>query len=140
MLKLLTKVDLERLVTDRVQESLALDYKDARSLGKTSSERNELCKDVSAFANSAGGQIIYGIEERDRHPVRVQDSDSIDPAAITREWIEQVIDSNIQPRIQNLLIQSIDKFAYPIHRCGVRPRRLRDFDTTVRDQRAAPSS
>jgi predicted HTH transcriptional regulator len=24
---------------------------------------NELCKDVSAMANAAGGQIIYGIEE-----------------------------------------------------------------------------
>jgi hypothetical protein len=113
MLKLETKSDLDRLIADDIQESLTLDYKDARALGKTDSQRNELCKDVSAFANSAGGQIIYGIQEKGHHPVRVQGSDSVDPVDITREWIEQVIDSKIQPRIQNLGIQPIDAATKP---------------------------
>jgi predicted HTH transcriptional regulator len=72
MLKLETKSDLERLKNDDIQESVTLDYKDAAALGKTSPQRSELCKDVSAFANSAGGQIIYGIQEDGHHPVRVQ--------------------------------------------------------------------
>jgi hypothetical protein len=113
MLKLETKSDLDRLIADDIQESLTLDYKDARALGKTDPQRNELCKDVSAFANSAGGQIIYGIQEKGHHPCRVQDSDSVDPVDITREWIEQVIDSNIQPRIQNLGIQLINVATKP---------------------------
>jgi predicted HTH transcriptional regulator len=108
MLKLETKSDLERLKNEDIQESVALDYKDAAALGKTSPQRSELCKDVSAFANSAGGQIIYRIQENDHHPVRVQDMDAVNPAEISREWIEQVIDSNVQPRIQNLRIQPID--------------------------------
>src|SRR5262249_17155840 len=108
MLKLETKSDLERLKNDDIQASVTLDYKDAAALGKTSPQRSELCKDVSAFANSAGGQIIYGIEEQGHHPVRVQTDDAIDPADISREWVEQVIDSNVQPRIQNLRIQPID--------------------------------
>jgi predicted HTH transcriptional regulator len=66
-LKLETKSDLDRLIADDIQESLTLDYKDARALGKTDPQRNELCKDVSAFANSAGGQIIYGIQEKGHH-------------------------------------------------------------------------
>jgi Putative DNA-binding domain len=58
--------------------------------------------DVSAFADSAGGQIIYGIEEKDRKPTKVdQGSD------LTREWVEQVIDSNVQPRLEGLVITPI---------------------------------
>ena len=107
MLKLETKSDLDRLLEEDIQESLTLDYKDARALEKTDQKRNELCKDVSAFANSAGGQIIYGIQEDGHHPVRVQDADAVNPADISREWVEQVIDSNVQPRIQNLRIHPI---------------------------------
>jgi Schlafen, AlbA_2 len=108
MLKLRDKSDLERLVTDDVQESLTLDYKDAGALGRNSQQRNELCKDVSAFANAAGGQIVYGIQETNHHPQRVQDADAVDSAQVSREWIEQVIDSGVQPRVAGLQIQPID--------------------------------
>jgi hypothetical protein len=108
MLKLKHKSDLDRLITDDIQESLTLDYKAAAALGKSSDQRNELCKDISAFANSAGGQIIYGIEEKGHHPVRVQDTDGVPSADISREWVEQVIDSAVQPRIKDLHIQPID--------------------------------
>lgn len=102
MLKISTKDDLQRLVDEEIQESLTLDYKASPSLAKDSKSRDELCKDVSAFANSAGGQIIYGIEEKDRKPIKVdQGSD------LTREWIEQVIDSSIQPRLDGLVITPV---------------------------------
>jgi hypothetical protein len=118
MLKLEERPDLDGLIARDTPESLTLDYKDARSLGKSSPQRNELCKDVSAFANSAGGQIVYGIEEKDRHPVRVQEADGVDSGVITREWIEQVIDSSVQPRITGLRIKPIDvargRLAYAI--------------------------
>jgi hypothetical protein len=100
MLKLSTQADLQRLIDDEIQESLTLDYKASPSLAKDS--RYELCKDISAFANSAGGQIIYGIEEKNQKPTTIdQGSD------ITREWIEQVIDSNVRPRIEGLVITPI---------------------------------
>jgi len=118
MLKLEERADLDMLVAQGIQESLTLDYKEARSLGKGSPERNELCKDVSAFANSAGGQIVYGIEEKDRRPMRVQEADGVDSGVITREWIEHVIDSNVQPRIVGLRIKPIEvaqgRLAYAI--------------------------
>jgi predicted HTH transcriptional regulator len=59
-----------------------LDYKSSGALAKDSKSRDELCKDVSAFANSAGGQIVYGIDEKNKK----LDGGS----ALTREWIEQV--------------------------------------------------
>jgi len=102
MFKLATTDDLQRLVDDEIQESLTLDYKASPALSNNNKSRDELCKDVSAFANSAGGQIIYGIEEKDRKPIKIdQGSD------LKREWLEQVIDSNIQPRVEGLLITPI---------------------------------
>jgi Putative DNA-binding domain len=103
MLNLETQADLERLITDQVQESLTLDYKASAALGRD--KIREICKDVSAFANSAGGQILYGIEENGHLPMRIDDG--VDPAAVRKEWIEQIIDSNVQPRIEGLRIQPI---------------------------------
>jgi hypothetical protein len=102
MLELATRDDLQRLIDDEIQESVTLDYKASLALAKDSTARTELCKDVSAFANSAGGQIIYGIQEEKGKPTRIdQGSD------LTREWIEQVIDSNVQPRLEGLIITPI---------------------------------
>src|SRR4051794_20829352 len=102
MLKVETRADLQGLIDEEIQESLTLDYKASPSLAKDSPSRNELCKDVSAFANSAGGQIVYGIVERDRKPVAIDAG-----SEVTREWIEQVIDSNVQQRILGLIITPI---------------------------------
>lgn len=111
MLRLATTADLQCLIDDEIQESLTLDYKASASLAKDSKSRDELCKDVSAFANSAGGQIIYGIEEKDRLPTKIDAG-----SELTREWIEQVIGSNIQPRLQGLVITPIQlsaaRYAY----------------------------
>ena len=102
MLKISTKEDLQRLIDEEIQESLTLDYKASPSLARDDKPRDELCKDVSAFANSAGGQIIYGIVEKDRKPVKVDDGSDL-----SREWIEQVIDSRIQPRLDGLVITPV---------------------------------
>jgi Putative DNA-binding domain len=87
------------LVDEEIQESLTLDYKASPSLAREDKPRDELCKDVSAFANSAGGQIIYGIVKKDRKPVKVDDGSDH-----SREWIEQVIDSRVQPRLDGFVI------------------------------------
>ena len=53
--------DILSMIKDEVQESINLDYKACDSLGKSDGRKREISKDVSAFANSAGGTIIYGI-------------------------------------------------------------------------------
>jgi len=40
-------------------------------LNNTERNKNEISKDVSAFANSDGGTIIYGIEEEGHLPKRI---------------------------------------------------------------------
>jgi hypothetical protein len=62
-------------------------------------------KDVTAFANSAGGQIIYGIPEKNGVPQPLDCG--VDRAQISPEWIDQVISTNASPRVQNLGVTSI---------------------------------
>lgn len=96
--------DLKSLVNDEIEESLNLDYKSARSLDKSDGKKRELVKDISAFANSDGGIIIFGIEEVNHKPGEFS---FVDGSVFTNEWLENVIDSNIQPRINSLLIYPI---------------------------------
>lgn len=118
MLDLKTKADLQRLVDEGLEESLTLDYKDSRALTRDGDGPGELCKDVSALANSAGGQLIYGIQEdkTTKKPSRVDDGVS-DPK-ITREWIEQILNSRVQPRLSRVTTARIDmengQFGYVI--------------------------
>ena len=100
------ETDLQSLIRDGVQESLSLDYKQSDSLSRSDGKKTELSKDVSAFANSAGGTIVYGMVERDQLPTELDQG--FDPKDISREWLEQVINSRIQPRIDGIRIKSVD--------------------------------
>lgn len=95
------------MIATKVRENINIDYKATASLGKSNKRRKEISKDVSAFANSAGGTIVYGVLENERHePERIDGS--YNPSDISGEWLEQVINSNIQPKIQGIRINQVD--------------------------------
>lgn len=98
--------DLLDLVKAQTKESISLDFKKSASLQNTDLKKNEISKDVSALANSAGGTILYGMEE-DGFVAKGVD-DGIDPKVITKEWLEQVINSRIQRKIEGIRINPID--------------------------------
>jgi hypothetical protein len=108
MLDLKTKADLQRLVDEGLEESLTLDYKVSLALSREGKHPDEMCKDVTALANSAGGQIIYGIEEDKvtKKPSRVDDG--VPDPKVTREWIEQILNSRVQPRMSGVTTARID--------------------------------
>lgn len=99
--------DILSLITNKVRENINLDYKATASLKKTDKARIDISKDVSAFANSAGGTIVYGVMENNRHEPEGIDG-GYDPSDISGEWLEQVINSTIQPRVQNIRINQVD--------------------------------
>jgi predicted HTH transcriptional regulator len=96
----------EQFVRAKIQESLSLDYKDSRALGKQSADKVELCKDVSAFANSGGGMIIYGIREKNHDPEEIDEG--VDTTVFNREWVENILTTGVQPKIEDLEIKPID--------------------------------
>jgi len=102
-----TEAEIQSYIGNRVQENVRLDYKASDSLQKTDSKKRELAKDVSAFANSDGGTIIYGVsEDQDTHlPIAIDAG--YDPSDISHEWLEQVVNSNIQPRVQGVRIFAV---------------------------------
>jgi hypothetical protein len=106
--------DLNKLITDQVQENIHLDYKESPAIDK--SKRNEIAKDVSAFANSDGGVLVYGVVESNNLPVSVDGG--VGHTTYSREWLEQIINSNISPRIDDIRISpiqlSVDRSAYAV--------------------------
>jgi hypothetical protein len=111
------KSDLDSLIHNHVQENIGLDYKRCESLSNTDPKKKEISKDVSAFANSAGGIIVYGMIENGHLPDAIDVG--FDPSVTSKEWLEQVINSSIQQRIDGIIINpieiSIDKVAYVVY-------------------------
>jgi hypothetical protein len=99
--------DLLELIKNKTEENIQLEYKRSDALKATERERGEISKDVSAFANSIGGTIVYGMQESKDEPHYAAGLSPIDAEQISKEWLEQVINSRIQPRIPGLLINPI---------------------------------
>ena len=92
--------DIHDLISNEIEENIHLDYKASGALLKQDNKKNEITKDISSFANSDGGIIVYGLLESDHKPKEIT---YIDGREITKEWLENVIQS-IQPKIENLQI------------------------------------
>ncbi|MBS1661875.1 MAG: ATP-binding protein [Bacteroidetes bacterium] len=96
---------IKTLLSNQERENGHLEFKAAEGLDKTESRKKDISKDVSAFANSDGGTLIYGIKEDSDH--RADAIDPINSSILTKEWLEQVINYNITPRIHGIIITPI---------------------------------
>lgn len=103
--------DLQRFIDDEVEENTGIEFKAGDALVKNPKRNQEMCKDVSAMANAAGGVIVYGIVERLKGgPDRIGIADHIDgcdPLTITKDTIEQILSRGIEPRLQNVDVRRI---------------------------------
>ncbi len=77
--------EIESFVRNQVPESIHLDYKASPALAPKNG--SEIAKDVSAFANSDGGLLIYGVEEDKGSHLPVRIDAGVDPKW-NREWLE----------------------------------------------------
>jgi len=95
---------LLRLIDGKVPEARDIEYK-RESYGDGDSDRAEWLADISSFANTAGGDIIIGMEARAGVPTRLA------PVTINLDQeilrLEQIARSNLQPRIPNLAFRRV---------------------------------
>lgn len=88
--------DLKNLIADQIYESKHLEYKSEFNI---SSDRTELLNDLTAMANGDGGDIVFGINEKDGLPISLNgvSISNIDEHTLK---IENVIRDNVSPRFK----------------------------------------
>lgn len=99
-----TQKAIDNYITSNAEESINLDFKRGDALKIDDKTKREIAKDVSAFANSDGGLIIYGIEEKNH---KANNLVFVDGNVITKEWLEQIINSRIHRKIAGLIIEPV---------------------------------
>ena len=85
--------DVQTLIKNQTEEDTYLEYKAADKLTMLDRCKKDVSVSVSSFANPDGGTIVYGIKEEKNKPVEI---DYIDRTIYTKEWLDQVIQSNIK--------------------------------------------
>lgn len=96
-LDLIASSDIAALVTDQFHESRNLEFK-RDPVGSRDEDKREFLADVSALANTLGGDIVFGVEEvggfaSGLAPLRLPDPD----VEILR--LENILRSGLEPRL-----------------------------------------
>src|SRR5689334_13742533 len=99
------QADIQRLIADQAVEHQQLDFK-RQVPGATGEDKRELCADITSFANSTGGDLVFGVQEADGH------ADAITPVVtenIDREIqrLEAIVHTGTEPRVPGLHSRAI---------------------------------
>ena len=89
--------DLQELIDNGMLEGKFLEYKE-KLPGETDSDKKEFLADVSSFANTAGGHLIFGVREVDNVPNELCGVEVDNPDKEIQR-LENMIRDGIDPRI-----------------------------------------
>ncbi len=101
-----TRIDLEDLIENKVPESKTIDYKRTLKLD-TAGDKKVFLSDVSAFANTIGGHIVYGMKEEKGIPVELCGMQIDDPDQ-AKQRLDNLIRDGIDPRIYGIAVQPVE--------------------------------
>jgi hypothetical protein len=104
-LESVTADDLQELIDNAVAEGKAIDYKETLP-GNTDDNKKEFLADVTSFANTAGGHLIFGMREKASVPTEFTPIAGMD---IDREPLRllNLIRDGMQPRMPAPAIQLV---------------------------------
>ena len=98
----ITLEDIQQLIDTAAPESKIIDYKEKLNLEKPE-DRIEFAYDVSSFANTEGGHLIYGVAEGKGVPVDIPGI-AIENADALKQQIENILRDSIDPRLPDIPI------------------------------------
>lgn len=106
------RADLEALVRGEAHENRFVDYK--RTV-PADGENRDLAKDIAAFANASGGDIVFGVEEKKDAsgkplgvPEKIIGVDANYDSFKLR--VEQIAANTIAPRVHGIQFSKVDGF------------------------------
>jgi hypothetical protein len=108
--------DIDALVANEVKESRTLEYKE-KLPGNAEKDKKEFLADVSAFANAAGGDLLYGVvEKRDSENKTTGLPESVPGLAGVNtdqegRRLESMLQAGLAPRIPGVRLASVEGFA-----------------------------
>jgi len=98
--------DIETIVRDKIPESRAVDYKLEVHPG-TDAGNKEFLKDISAFANTVGGHLIYGVDEKEAIPTGIKGVE-VDDFDKLKLRFENLLRTGVDPPIRGVNFHPVD--------------------------------
>ncbi len=129
-----TSEDIYGLITNEIMESRILDYKK-----ELTNDNKELLADITSFANTDGGVIVYGIAEKQDErnntglPGEIIGLQDFNLDA-TRQRIENMLRDNVDPRIARVDVEPIEINGKTVLLLGI-PRSLFGPHMSKRDSK-----
>ena len=104
-LELIDEAALRVLITDQIRENKVIEYKEALPTN-SDNDKKEFLADISAFANAAGGDLIYGIKATDGIASEIcgLEIPNVDAEKLR---LENIMRDGIEPRIPGIAIQEV---------------------------------
>ncbi len=100
--------DLQVLIDNKVPEGKTIEYKKEWSNKKDAEARKEFLADITSFANSSGGDLIFGISQDNKtgEPKAIEGIE-VENADKEKTRLDNIIRDGIEPRLLSTTIQPI---------------------------------
>jgi len=98
--------DIETVVQNKIPESRTLDYK-LKVHPDGDAGNKEFLRDVSAFANTVGGYLIYGVEEKAGIPTAIKGVEVDNPDKLQLRF-ESLLRTGVDPPIRGVVPWPVD--------------------------------